>query len=262
MRNPIPALMLLLLMLLLQPVSPVMGQAMSGGRPAQDSLRGPMPVNGHENQVLREKRFSLPVTLAALGAVSALLPADFFLSRQQVQQNVQDGLNGFRTHTDDYLQYLPLAALAGCTLSGLKGRNDQANQLRLVIKSELLVNAVVLTSKYLFHELRPDGSAYNSMPSGHTAQAFAAATLLDMEYRERSPWISVAGYLCAASTGVLRVVNNRHWYPDVLAGAGVGIATVKLVYLTHRVHPGKKQASVLAPCLLPQGGGLYFAMKF
>jgi len=39
-----------------------------------------------------------------------------------------------------------------------------------------------------------------------------------------------SGYLFATSTGSLRVMNNRHWTSDVLAGAGIGILVANMVY--------------------------------
>ncbi|MBO4599585.1 MAG: phosphatase PAP2 family protein, partial [Bacteroidales bacterium] len=91
-----------------------------------------------------------------------------------------------------------------------------------------LVNGIKYTSK----ELRPDGSTYNSWPSGHTATSFAGATILHKEYGlTRSPWYSVAGYGVATATGVMRVLNNRHWVSDVLSGAGIGIMSGELAYM-------------------------------
>ena len=46
----------------------------------------------------------------------------------------------------------------------------------------------------------------------------------------RSPWFSVAGYGVAAATGVMRVLNNRHWVSDVMSGAGIGIMSTELGY--------------------------------
>ncbi len=76
------------------------------------------------------------------------------------------------------------------------------------------------------------------------------------------PWISVCGYVCAATTGYLRVANNRHWASDVLVGAGIGIVSVKVVYLTHRYRLGKKQAGILIPTLFQNGGEVALAMRF
>ena len=85
--------------------------------------------------------------------------------------------------------------------------------------------------KYTAKEMRPDGSTANSWPSGHTATAFVGATILHKEYgMTRSPWYSVAGYGVATATGVMRVLNNRHWISDVLSGAGIGIMSTELAY--------------------------------
>jgi hypothetical protein len=79
--------------------------------------------------------------------------------------------------------------------------------------------------------MRPDGSTANSWPSGHTATAFVGATLLHKEYGlTRSPWWSVAGYGVATATGVMRVLNNRHWISDIMSGAGIGIMSTELGY--------------------------------
>jgi membrane-associated phospholipid phosphatase len=38
------------------------------------------------------------------------------------------------------------------------------------------------------------------------------------------------GYGVATATGVMRVLNNRHWISDVLSGAGIGILSTELGY--------------------------------
>ena len=205
----------------------------------------------------------LPISLVTAGIIIESLPAQTVFGKERIQQQVQDKMNGFKTSADNYLQYAPAAAMFGFKLAGMKSRSDLLNQSILFAKSELLMTVLVTSMKNLIHDTRPDGSADNTMPSGHTAQAFVSATLLNMEYRDSSPWISVGGYLCATATGFFRVANNRHWASDVLIGAGIGIASVKLVYLTHRYRWGKTPSSaVLVPMLYQNGGGVLFAMKF
>jgi hypothetical protein len=46
----------------------------------------------------------------------------------------------------------------------------------------------------------------------------------------RSPWYSIAGYGVATATGIMRVLNNRHWVSDVMSGAGIGIMSTELAY--------------------------------
>ena len=40
----------------------------------------------------------------------------------------------------------------------------------------------------------------------------------------------MAGYGIATATGVMRVLNNRHWVSDVLSGAGIGIFATEVAY--------------------------------
>lgn len=208
------------------------------------------------------KSVILPISIMATGSLIEILPSKSIIGKEKIQEHVQANIRGFGTIADNYLQFVPLVALYGFKLAGLKSKNNFLNQAILTTKSELLVSAIVFSMKHVIRDTRPDGSNDNSMPSGHTAQAFASAALLDMEYRDTSRWISVSGYLCAATTGFLRVANNHHWASDVLIGAGIGIASVKIVYLTHRYRWGKNPTAVLVPTLYSNGGGMAFAMKF
>jgi membrane-associated phospholipid phosphatase len=85
--------------------------------------------------------------------------------------------------------------------------------------------------------------------------------MLDMEYRDVSPWISVSGYAVASATGVLRMMNNKHWISDVLVAAGMGIFSTKLVYFTHQYRWKKNPNVVIMPAIYKNGGGISFAMQ-
>ena len=204
----------------------------------------------------------LPASLITAGVIAESLPSNTVFSKKRIQQHVQDKMNGFRTSADNYLQFVPVAALFSLKLAGVKSRSDLLNQAILAAKSEVLMLAIVTTMKSVIKDLRPDGSTDNTMPSGHTAQAFVSAALLDMEYRETSPWISISGYLCATATGIFRITNNRHYASDVLIGAGIGLASVKIAYLTHRYRWSNSSVGILVPVVYQNGGGLSFAMKF
>ena len=88
---------------------------------------------------------------------------------------------------------------------------------------------------------RPDTGRPTSFPAGHTAQAFAAATFMTKEYGHKSIWYSIGAYTVATGIGAMRVLNNRHWISDVLVGAGVGIFSTNIAYLTHQYKWGKKR---------------------
>ena len=56
------------------------------------------------------------------------------------------------------------------------------------------------------------------------------ATMLSKEYGHLSPWVGIGAYSVATTTGLMRVVNNKHWLSDVLTGAGIGIISTELGY--------------------------------
>ena len=140
-------------------------------------------------------------------------------------------LTDFKTGIDDYTQFFGPAMVVGLKLGGYEGRSDWP---RLAVSAGLSYGIMALFVngiKYTAKEMRPDGSTANSCPSGHTATAFVGASLLHKEYGlTRSPWWSVAGYGVATATGVMRVLNNRHWISDVMSGAGIGILSTELGY--------------------------------
>ena len=141
-----------------------------------------------------------------------------------------DGHPEFHKWADYYIQFSPLVVAGILNLSGVKGKNTLPVQAMQLVKTELITMALVTSLKYTTHEMRPDGSTQNSFPSGHTAEAFAAATFLHKEFGQGRPWLSAFMYSVAASVGAMRVMNNRHWASDGLAGAGVGILSAEIAY--------------------------------
>lgn len=136
----------------------------------------------------------------------------------------------FRWHYDDYLQYGPAGLMIGLKAGGYESRSSWGRMLASDAFSAASMAIMVNGIKYSVKRLRPDGSARNSFPSGHTATAFMSAAMLDKEYGWRSPWFSIGGYTAAAVTGVSRILNNRHWMSDIVAGATIGIGSVQLGY--------------------------------
>ena len=156
--------------------------------------------------------------------------AMFRVNNKDGKENTQL-LTNFKTGIDDYTQFFGPAMVVGLKLGGYEGRSDWPRLLASAAMSYGIMAAFVNGIKYTAKEMRPDGTSANSWPSGHTATAFVGATLLHKEYGlTRSPWWSVAGYGVATATGVMRVLNNRHWVSDVMSGAGIGILSTELGY--------------------------------
>lgn len=151
--------------------------------------------------------------------------------RQNTGDNRHTLVTDFKTEIDNYTQFFGPVMATGLKIAGVEGRSDWGRYLASTAMSYGFMALFVNSIKYTAKEMRPDGSTRNSWPSGHTATAFVGATILHKEYGlTRSPWYSVAGYGVATATGVMRVLNNRHWVSDVLSGAGVGIMSGELAY--------------------------------
>ena len=133
---------------------------------------------------------------------------------------------------NNYTQFVPGATVFALNAFGVKGKHNWKDAGLIYTGSIAIASIFVLPLKAITKEERPDFSANNSFPSGHTAIVFASAEFLRQEYKN-TPWIGYAGYAIATATGVLRMYNNRHWFGDVLAGAGFGIASAKLSYFLY-----------------------------
>jgi membrane-associated phospholipid phosphatase len=129
-----------------------------------------------------------------------------------------------------------------------------------------LAGVTVNVGKFAFGRPRPeqsldaDGyvpfSGQVSLPSGHTAMAFALATSLADDIHR--PWATVGLYGMATAVGWSRVNDNRHWLSDVAAGALVGVASAKLASGRWRIF-GIKAPTLLAA---PVGAGLGWSGQF
>ena len=144
----------------------------------------------------------------------------------------------FSTKADDFLQYAPHAAVFGLDWLGVKSKHGFKDKVGLMVTGGIIMFGAVTTLKYTTDQVRPDGSSANSFPSGHTANAFFGATILAKEYADKSVLIAIGGYSVATATGALRILNNRHWASDVLAGAGIGILSGEVAYI---VYPWLKE---------------------
>ncbi len=186
----------------------------------------------------------------------------------QIQGEVTEHIDE-RLTIDDFSQYTPALSVYALNAIGVEGKH------RFTERSFLLASAMVLTAGTVYlvknnsHVLRPDGSSYHSFPSGHTATAFVGAEFLWQEYKDVSIWYGIAGYTVAAGTGIFRVYNNRHWFNDVMMGAGIGMLYTKLVYWLHPMTTQKwfkKSNHPLEAAMVPfydgTHGGIGLNMQF
>jgi hypothetical protein len=180
------------------------------------------------------RSFVLPGAMFAYGIIA--LNSDGLEDwNQGVKETVWTDHPHKQVSIDNYLQWAPGAALLGLNLSGVRGKHN-FKDLSMMYGLTLLIESSITTSvKLVSGETRPNGAGTESFPSGHTANAFSGAELLRLEYKDVSPWYGISGYMAATGTGFLRIYNNKHWASDVIAGAGVGIASARLAWYLYPV---------------------------
>ena len=179
------------------------------------------------------KHYIIPTIL--IGGGIAINNQDF-KSKQSTWHT--DNYKDFKTKADDFLQLAPHAAVFGLDWIGVKSKHGFKDKVGLMFTGGIIMLGTVQVLKSTTNEVRPDGSAANSFPSGHTANAFFGATILAKEYSDKSILIPIGGYAVATLTGALRMANDRHWASDVLAGAGLGIISGEVAYI---VYPWLKE---------------------
>jgi len=109
-----------------------------------------------------------------------------------------------------------LLPLAGITTATVK--HDRQGQIQFL--KSLATNAVLTRGlKATVDKRRPDGDCCDSFPSGHTSFAFMGASFLHKRYGRK---YAIPVYAAASFVAYSRVVSDRHYVEDVVAGAAIG----------------------------------------
>jgi len=192
---------------------------------AQDSLDVYIASSQKETN-LPLKKMIIPAGLIVTGAVLKIPAVENSL------QNSAGRLFGrnFNNKTDDYIQYVPLAGLFSGRLLWFQTEHSYAEIGTNMALSAFITGSITLAAKKGFAAERPDGSAKNAYPSGHSALSFSLATMQFLEYKNSNIYYASSGFLFASATAVMRVANNRHWTGDVFTGAGIGMAASIFTY--------------------------------
>lgn len=225
----------------------------------EDIKTSELPEGNNERYL---KRAIIPSAALILAGVHTLEGRGFFSSHDLFDYRSRT-FPDFNTEADDFIMLAPLVGLYSISVLSEKGRHGLRRQTLLLITSGVLTSALVWPTKKWTDMERPNGESH-AFPSGHTAYAFTIATFMDKEFRKTRPWISVASYTIAGATGVLRVMNNKHWMSDVLAGAGVGILSVNTIYwLNGKIFNNENLNTSITPFILPTGqSGATLTLRF
>lgn len=207
----------------------------------------------------------MPLSLITAGTLGFAEPLKN--ARYELRDYLDEWRGSHRVTVDDHLQYVPLASVYGLSLLGAEAKHGYVDRTLALATSYVALGAMVNAVKYTVREPRPDGSARNSFPSGHTATTFLGAELVRIEYGDDSPWYSVGAYTVAITVGVLRVYNNRHWFTDVFAGAGIGILSARigywlLPYTRRAMHRLTGHDAFVYPTVSREGASVGVSMSF
>ena len=134
------------------------------------------------------------------------------------------------TKIDDVSVFIPGASIYVLDWCGIPSKHNFTDKTVIATTTAAITLGSVFFLKEATNVMRPDGSNNRSFPSMHTAVAFAGAELLRQEYKDQSVWYGIAGYGVAAGSGFLRIYNDKHWFSDVLVGAGIGILSTRAAY--------------------------------
>jgi len=200
----------------------------------------------------------------------AFIEIGVFINGSRFEQNLQSDLrdkvgNDFEFRIDDYAQYAPIAQMYLADIMGVKAKNHWFDQSKYLLISNIISSGITHSLKNIINKTRPNGSDH-SFPSGHTTFAFTNAAVLHQEFRETSPVLAYSGYAFAATTGTFRMLNNKHWFSDVLLGAGIGILATEIVYYFEPLknfNPFKKSDNIsFIPYANGDNYGFYFSYIF
>ncbi|TXB63683.1 phosphatase PAP2 family protein [Vicingus serpentipes] len=201
---------------------------------------------------------------------SVLIISGLSLNRSVFEKNLNRDLrnkvgNDYEFRIDDYIQYAPIAEMYIADALGIKAKNHWFDQTKNLAFSNLFTAIVIHSIKRGMNKTRPNGSGH-SFPSGHTATAFTGATVLFQEFKETNSVLAYSGFAFATTTGTFRMINNAHWFSDVLAGAGISILMTNIVYQIEPLknwNPFKKNNNVsLIPYFNENETGIYLTKRF
>ena len=227
--------------------SPVRPDSAAAGYFIQPAPAVPGIAYDYNAAIPRSERLS-PVAkgAAVLLTGAGVWVAAFALADEPLQQYTQS----HRTLVADKVAYMvqPLgrqaymAPLAGAAFAGgLLLKDSNLQKAGMVSLGSILLSAVVTgTLKNQFHRHRPSNTTENhvfdgpmlrtdntSLPSSHTATAFALATSVATVYGHEYKYVPPIAYGVATLVGLSRINDNAHWATDGMAGAPVGFLSAK-----------------------------------
>lgn len=146
-------------------------------------------------------------------------------------------------------------------LVGREKHDERARETGILIAEGAIDSVIVVAAlKVTTQRGRPDTGRErseffdggSSFPSGHSTQAWSAATIIANEYHDNRA-VKIAAYSIASAVSVARFTGGEHYISDVLVGSALGYGIGKYVYSTHHRKDGQLDDSTSRwPAISPE----------
>jgi hypothetical protein len=216
----------------------------------------------------RRTKRGVATASAVLGGIAVLIMLDDEI-RDEVQEGRNDTLDRWESRIEPFGRAENTALAAGLIYAtgALSGKEKIEETGKTLAEALLFTEIFQATGKGLTARAPPgpdnrasdffEGSKY--FPSGHTARAFAFATVLAKRHGRKAGWVA---YPLATLVGLFRIESDSHWASDVLAGAALGWAVGKAV--TRRRADRESERLSVTPGLSADGRapGVFVKISF
>lgn len=181
----------------------------------------------------------------AMTGTALLLPFDKKINQYFINHNspVFDNLSKYLFEPDGNI--IPVLISATLFTTGLIKKDCRLKNVALSgLKALGIATLLVRIPKFIAGRHRPDDDLipdpfrwegpktigkHESFFSGHTTYAFAFATVISSEFKDKK-FIPILAYTLASLTAISRVYQHKHWTSDIFPAAFAGYGIGKLVY--------------------------------
>ena len=230
-------------------------------------------VSARDHALPFDRRLAAGLVLGSLALMPLDRPAESWLQRPSLQGSptLHSTAGAFNWLGGTGVLAGSVGALAIGRLTG----NDRLSAVGLHMTEAIVASgAIVGATKGILGRQRPflekadpadffighgfGNGGLASLPSGHTAAAFSAATVLSIEahrsWPKAAPILSPLLYGGATAVGLARMYDSRHWASDVALGATVGTLTGVQVMRYNDAHPDNTLSRWLARTSIAPNG--------
>jgi membrane-associated phospholipid phosphatase len=151
--------------------------------------------------------------------------------------------------------YSTFGFAGGMYLLGKFTHNEHTKETGLLAIEALTHTAIVTsTLKFATSRQRPYTnfgkgefwSGGSSFPSGHSASAWALATVIAGQYPDK-PLVRIAAYGYATAVSISRFTGRNHFASDVVVGSTIGYLTGHFIVRRHSTFDEHKKVTSVAP---------------